>query len=208
VPDTLPKGRRFARTAGSPPPLLSSTPRSVALVSWQGAGAPCQAPTPRLACASCWKTSCGSWGSRPLRPPASLLHNAALPSVPSSRCAKAPLGAGHRWSALRVKATGVMQSGLRWSGRQSSALPGPFAPYAPPSVALLVCWRCGIYQALCAMLWSAASPCILYLPPPTLGACLLRSIARAVCPSAPQGGSLRTAPIHAAWGRLAHIAQT
>ena len=31
-------------------------------------------------------------------------------------------------------------------------------------------------------------------PPPTLGACLLRSIARAVCPSAPQGGSLRTAP--------------
>jgi hypothetical protein len=33
---------------------------------------------------------------RPLRPPASLLHNAALPSVPGSRCAKAPLGAGHR----------------------------------------------------------------------------------------------------------------
>ena len=41
---------------------------------------------------------------------------------------------------------------------------------------------------------SAASPCILCLPPPTLGACLLRSIARAVCPSAPQGGSLRPAP--------------
>jgi len=32
-------------------------------------------------------------------------------------------------------------------------------------------------------------------------ACLLRSIARAVCPSTPQGGSLRTAPRHAAWRR-------
>ena len=32
----------------------------------------------------------------PLRPHASLLHNAALPSMPGSRCAKAPLGAGHR----------------------------------------------------------------------------------------------------------------
>jgi len=40
----------------------------------------------------------GSCGARPLRPPASLLHNAALPSVPASRCAKAPLGAGHRFA--------------------------------------------------------------------------------------------------------------
>ena len=40
----------------------------------------------------------GSCGTRPLRPPASLLHNAALPSVPASRCAKAPLGAGHRFA--------------------------------------------------------------------------------------------------------------
>ena len=55
----------------------------------------------------------GSCGTRPLRPHASLLHNAALPSVPDSRCAKAPLGAGHRFAPCRVKATGVMQSGLR-----------------------------------------------------------------------------------------------
>ena len=41
--------------------------------------------------------------------------------------------------ALRVKATGVMQNCRSWSGRQSSALPGRFAPYAPPPVALLVC---------------------------------------------------------------------
>jgi len=42
----------------------------------------------------------GSCGTRPLRPPASLLHNAALPSVSASRCAKAPLGAGHRCAPL------------------------------------------------------------------------------------------------------------
>ena len=37
-----------------------------------------------------------SLGPRPLLPHASLLHNAALPSVPASRYAKAPLGACHR----------------------------------------------------------------------------------------------------------------
>ena len=45
--------------------------------------------------------------------PASLLHNVALPSVPASRCAKAPLGAGHRFAPYRVKATDFMQRGLR-----------------------------------------------------------------------------------------------
>ena len=96
APGTLPTGRRFARTAGSPTPLLSSAPWSVASVSWQGAGAPCQATTTRLACASCWSATRGSCGLRPLRPPASLLHNAALPSVPGSHSAKAPFGVGHR----------------------------------------------------------------------------------------------------------------
>ena len=52
---------------------------------------------------------------RPLRPPALLLHNAALPSVAASHFAKAPLGAGHRFAPYQVKATGVMHSGLRWS---------------------------------------------------------------------------------------------
>ena len=61
----------------------------------------------------------GTCGTCPLRPPASLLHNAALPSVPASRCAKAPLGGGHRFAPCRVKATGVMQSGLRWSRSHS-----------------------------------------------------------------------------------------
>jgi hypothetical protein len=125
------------------------------------------------------------------------LHNAALhkvhgQSVASSFCVPAPL------RALRVYAAGVMQNCLRWSGRQSSALPGRFAPYAPPPVALVVCWHRGISQALRAWFWSAASPCIWCLPPPTPGARLLRSFTRAVCPSAPRGGSLRTARRHAA----------
>lgn len=90
--------------------------------------------------------------------------------------------------ALRVKATGGMQNCLRWSGCQSSALPGRFAPYAPPPVALVVCGHLGISQALRAGgfgQWRAATYVV--CAPPTLGACLLRSIARAVCPSAPKG---------------------
>jgi len=89
--------------------------------------------------------------------------------------------------ALRVNATGVMQNCLRWSGRQSSALPGRFAPYAPPPVALVVCWRCGIGQALRAGFWSAASPCIWCLPLPTPGlACFAASPARSARPP-PEG---------------------
>ena len=100
---------------------------------------------PRLACASCWISHRlrlglapgmrGSCGARPLRPPASLLHNAALPSVPASCCAKAPLGAGHRFAPYRVKATGVMQSRLRWSRSHSRRrFPVVGTPYATPSV--------------------------------------------------------------------------
>jgi hypothetical protein len=71
---------------------------------------------------------------RPRWPPASLLHNAALPSVFASHCAKAPFGVAHRLRALRVKATGVMQSGLRWRRSHSRRRsPFAFAPYTPPS---------------------------------------------------------------------------
>ena len=61
----------------------------------------------------------GSCGAGPQRPPASPLHNAVLPAVPTIRCAEAPLGAGHRLAPCRVKATGVMQSGLRRSRSHS-----------------------------------------------------------------------------------------
>ena len=76
----------------------------------------------------------GSCGTHPLRPPASLLHNAAFCEVCASRCAKAPLGAAHRFAPSRVHKTGVMQSGLRWSRSHSRRrFPVACTPYAPPS---------------------------------------------------------------------------
>ena len=113
-----------------------------------------------------------SCGTRPLRPPASLLHNAALPSVPASRYAKAPLGAGHRFAPYWVKATGVMQSGLRWSRSHSRRrFPVVGTPYAPPSArrvagqwpaaSHLVCAPPTLWPRRCAALalrWSARPP--------------------------------------------------
>lgn len=87
-------------------------------VTWHGQSSPCWAnvmtahhcratmasarlrivldqPSPAARPSRCVRGSCGA---RPLRPPASLLHNAALPSVPASRYAKASLGAGHRFA--------------------------------------------------------------------------------------------------------------
>ena len=60
----------------------------------------------------------GSCGARPQRPPASPLHNAAVPIS----CAKAPLGAGHRLAPCQLKATGVMQSGFLRSRSHSPRL--------------------------------------------------------------------------------------
>ena len=101
---------------------------------------------------------CRSWGTRPLRPPAALLHNAALPSVPASRCAKAPLGAGHRFAPYRVKATGVMQSGLRWSRSHSRRrFPVVGTPYAPRAVRPCGCrgtW--GLVRRCAQCFWSVA----------------------------------------------------
>ena len=201
VPGTLPNGRRFAQTAGSPTPLLSFRmdlwPQSVGK-----AGTPCQATTPRLACASCWSAICGTCGTRPLRPPASLLHKAALPSVPASRCAKAPLGAGHRFAPCRVKATGIMQSGLRWSRSHSRRrFPVAYAPYTPPSVR-----PCGCRSAMALVRRYALvpvgglQPCTLCVPPPAhRGLAAARHWPRApVCPSAPHGGALSPARRHAA----------
>ena len=154
----------------------------------------------RLACASCWISRRlrlglapgmrGSCGARPLRPPASLLHNAALPSVPASRCAKAPLGAGHRFAPCRVKATGVMQSGLRWSrshSRRRSPVVG--TPYAPPSAR--PCGCCGAVASVrrcahCSGQWPAAS--YLVCAPPTLWPRRCAALAlRTGLPVRPQG---------------------
>ena len=61
------------------------------------------------------------------------------------------------------------------SGRQLSALPGRYAPYAPPPVALWVWLNGGFGQALCAVLFSQRLRRVIGCwPPPTLGARLLR----------------------------------
>ena len=138
---------------------------SVVSVSGHGGVPPCPSTT-RLS-----RGVRGSCSACPLRPPASLLHNAALPSVPASRCAKAPLGAGHRFAPCRVKATGVMQSGLRWSRSHSRRrFPVVGTPYAPPSArpcGYRGTW--GIGQALRAVwLVSGLRPVVWCVPPPTL----------------------------------------
>ena len=152
---------------------------------------------PERRAARCWSRLAGaSWlaaqfGARQCSHATAKLHNAALHSVSASQSPKLLL-----WRpplrSLRVNATGVMQNCLRWSGRQSSALPDRFAPYAPPPVALVVCWRCGICQALRAWLWSSASPVILCLPPPTPGACFAASPARSARPPPKGAPSART----------------
>ena len=135
----------------------------------------------------------GSCSTRPLRPPASLLHNAALPSVSASRCAKAPLGAGHRFAPYRVKATGVMQSGLRWSRSHSRRrFPVVGTPYAPPSARPCGCRgvvalvrRC----ALCACSVACGQACGVCPRPPLCFAAARHQPCALVCPSAPRGGS-------------------
>ena len=50
-----------------------------------------------------------------------------------------------------------MQSGLRWCGLVSCRrFPGLFQPYAPPTVALVLCWHSGFGQLLRKCFWSVA----------------------------------------------------
>lgn len=165
----------------------------------------------RLACASCWishslrlglanRGFLGSCGAPPLRPPAALVHNAAFQKVQGSRCAKASLGAPHRCAPSRVSKTGLMQSGLRWI-RSHSRRRSPVAGTRPTRRrlhALVVCLHRGIAQALRAVcLVSGLWPVVLCVPPPTLWPRRCAALARAVCPSTPQGGSLSRAPSRA-----------
>jgi hypothetical protein len=71
-----------------------------------------------------------------------------------------------------------MQSGLRWSGHVSCRrYPVAGAPYAPATVALVLCWHLVFSQALRAGVFvSGLRPGILCVPPPAHRASLLRSI--------------------------------
>jgi hypothetical protein len=139
---------------------------SVSLVSGQR-GVPQWPATTRLS-----RGVRGLCSVRALRPPASLLHNAAFCKVQGSRSAKAPLGAPHRFAPFRVYKTGVMQSGLRWSRSHSRRrFPVAGAPYAPPSAR-----PCG-----CACTWALVRRCALYCRLVTCGQSC------GVCPRPPVG---------------------
>ena len=101
-------------------------------------------------------------------PDTAKLHNAALPSVSASQ-SQAPFVAA---TASRPSGEGngpLCKIAYAGAVAQPSALPVRFAPYAPPSARPFgLSWHRGISQALRALFWSAASPCILCLPPPTL----------------------------------------
>ena len=136
----------------------------------------------------------GSCGTRPLRPPAALLHKAAFCKVLASRSAKAPLGVAHRFAPLRVSKTGVMQSGLRW--RRSHSLrrfPVACTPYAPPSARPCGCrgTLASIRRyALCGWSVACGQSCGVRPRPPLCFAAARHLPCALVCPSAPQGGSL------------------
>ena len=136
-----------AALGGSGTSPLDPVRCSVVSASGQGGVPPCPGTT------SLSRGVCGSCGTRPLRPPASLLHNAAFCKVSASRCAEAPLGVAHRFAPSRVSKTGVMQSGLRWvRAHQPSALPGRWrALRAAARSPLWLRWQQGIGQALRAL---------------------------------------------------------
>jgi len=148
-----------------------------------------------LPCQSITKLSPGvpaSCGHRPLRQHASLLHNAPLHQVHGQSVAKLLWWSCTAVAPCRVDAAGVMQSCLRWAAVTSCRrFPVAGAPYAPPPVALWVCLHGGFGQALCAVFSVSgfAVSCGVGPRPPLALACFA-SIACAVCPSAPQGGSL------------------
>ena len=119
------------------------------------------------------------------------LHNAALHSVSASQ-SQAPFVV-----ATASRPTG--ESNRRYAklptlkrARQPPALPSRFASYVQSPVALVVCWHRGISQALRAGFWSAASPCIWCLPPPTPElACFAASPARSARPPPKGAPSVR-----------------
>ena len=135
-------------------------------------------------------------GTRPLRPPASLLHKAPFCKVLASRSAKAPLGVAHRCAPSRVYKTGLMQSGLRW-GRSHSRQRSPVSS-CPTRRRLTRPFGCrGTLASVrrfaqCTGQWPAAS--LVVCAPARRGLAAAQHWPHApACPSAPQGGALSPA---------------
>ena len=169
---------------------------SVVLASGRGGVPPCPSST-RLS-----RGVRGFCSVRPLRPPASLLHNAAFCEVVASRCAKAPLGAGHRFAPSGFTKQALCK--VAFAGDERTAV-GASRSLARPTRRHLralvgVCLHLCIGQALRAVLSvSGLRPVILCVPPPTRWPRRCAALAlRWVCPSAPKG-----LPQPSAWGHAA-----
>lgn len=150
-----------------------------------------------LPCPSTTKLSPGvpaSCGHRTLRQHASLLHNATLHKVHGQSVAKLLWWSCTACAPYRVYAAGVMQSCLRW---QRSPVVG--APRSLRALRAATCRPVGVpaWWLQSGALRSAFSQRLRRVigvgPRPPLALACCASIACAVCPSAPQGGSLRTA---------------
>ena len=119
-------------------------------------------------------------GSRPLRPPAALLHKAAFCKVVASRYAEAALGVGDRGRAL----TGLQN--------------GTYAEWTSVGTGARPCGRCGAVASVscfASVPVGGLRPVITCVPLPThRGLAAARHWPpRAGCPSAPRGGSLNRA---------------
>ena len=130
-------------------------------------------------------------GTPPLRPPASLLHNAAFPKVRGSRYAKAPLDAPHRCAPFghrKLALCKVACAGQR--AGQPSSLPGRgYTSYAPspgrPCVVLCPGFQSGASRIV---LVSGLRPVTWCVPPPTLGPRRCAAWLRAELPVRPPRG--------------------
>ena len=164
--------------------------------------------SPRLAGAS---RLAGGLGALVVFAAPAKLHNTALHEVAGQPVASSFVSV-YRFAPCGFTQRDVMQNCLRWCGRQPSALPGQFLPYAPPTAALAAGGRCGLCQALRAVAFvSGLRPCILWVPRPPFEPCLLRGIgARSARPppwgslqcraeGRVQGASRRCAPAKGAW---------
>mgnify|MGYP007125370347 CR=1 FL=1 len=164
----------------------TAMPRPLASARWRIV---LDQPSPAARLGRCVRGSCGT---RPLRQNYITPHCSQCPPV-SRKLLLCPRTAS-RPSGLRSRRYAKLPTLVR--ACQPSALPSRFASYVQSPVALLVCWRSGLYQALRASFSLAASPCILYVPLPTLVACLLRSIALRGLPVRPPRGLPQNRALH------------
>ena len=140
----------------------------------------------RLACASYWHPSSTAVGDPQLRQSYITPHFRKCRAVIPLKLHLVPCTAARPHGFPKQALCKIAFAG---PGLSAACTPQPLRVFRA-----VACRPCGV---LALWLWSGAPRCvsvsglrpfILCLPPPTLGARLLRSIARAVCPSAPPRG--------------------